>query len=77
MLLISDFCLIVVPIPGSRTRARVQENAAAALIKLSDEDVREIRRIVDAFPVGGNRYPDETSGDVGVDSIPLADWKGE
>jgi aryl-alcohol dehydrogenase-like predicted oxidoreductase len=49
----------IVPIPGTKRRARVDENLAALKIRLSSEDVR---RISDAAPVGagaGTRYPAE------------------
>lgn len=48
----------IVPIPGTKRRKYLEENAAAASIKLSEE---ELKRIDAAFPVGitaGNRYAD-------------------
>jgi aryl-alcohol dehydrogenase-like predicted oxidoreductase len=48
----------IVPIPGSRVRARVEENAAAAAIELSRADLEELEA---AFPKGaaaGLRYPE-------------------
>jgi aryl-alcohol dehydrogenase-like predicted oxidoreductase len=47
----------VVPIPGTKRRGYLEENAAASEVELSDEDVA---RLEDAFPVGaavGDRYP--------------------
>jgi aryl-alcohol dehydrogenase-like predicted oxidoreductase len=47
----------VVPIPGTRSIERLEENAGAASIRLSDE---EDARLEAAFPVGaaaGSRYP--------------------
>jgi len=49
----------VVPIPGTKRKARVDENLAALDVKLS---VEEVKRISDAAPVGagaGTRYPAE------------------
>jgi aryl-alcohol dehydrogenase-like predicted oxidoreductase len=46
----------VVPIPGTKRVARLEENAAAADIRLTDDD---LRRLEDAFPIGagaGDRY---------------------
>ncbi|WP_417503787.1 aldo/keto reductase [Microbacterium sp.] len=40
----------IVPIPGTRSPARVDENSAAAGLGLSDSDLRRIREIL---PVGG------------------------
>jgi len=48
----------IVPIPGTKRRKYLEENAAAASIRLSPE---ELQRIDTAFPKGiasGNRYPD-------------------
>jgi aryl-alcohol dehydrogenase-like predicted oxidoreductase len=47
----------VVPIPGTRSAARVEENVAAAAVQLSDDDLERIRTIV---PGGafGERYPE-------------------
>ena len=67
----------MVPIPGCRSRARIQENAAAAHIKLADEDVREMRRLVDALIPHGERYPESYNTILGADTIPLEKWKGE
>ena len=48
----------VVPIPGTKRVRYLEENAAAADVQLTDEDVR---RLDEAAPVGataGDRYPD-------------------
>ena len=48
----------IVPIPGTKRRSYLEENAAAAAIELSPADVERLER---AFPVGvaaGDRYPD-------------------
>src|SRR4051812_40286616 len=44
----------IVPTPGTRSRARLEENAAAADVELTDD---ELRRIADALPEAtGDRY---------------------
>jgi aryl-alcohol dehydrogenase-like predicted oxidoreductase len=48
----------VVPIPGTRKRTRVEENAAATHIVLSDAELAELEPI--AAKVAGNRYADMT-----------------
>jgi aryl-alcohol dehydrogenase-like predicted oxidoreductase len=51
----------VVPIPGTKRRDRLEENVAAAEVRLTDE---ELERIEAAFPKGataGARYPDMSS----------------
>jgi aryl-alcohol dehydrogenase-like predicted oxidoreductase len=48
----------IVPIPGTKRRKYLEENAAAVDVKLSPED---LRRIEDIFPAGaaaGGRYPE-------------------
>ena len=46
----------IVPIPGTKRRARLEENAAAVDLVLSDDELREI---ADALPeAAGQRYPE-------------------
>lgn len=47
----------IVPIPGTRRIARLEENAAATVIKLSEQDLRRIDAVLAARPVAGTRYP--------------------
>jgi aryl-alcohol dehydrogenase-like predicted oxidoreductase len=53
------FATAVVPIPGTRTRARVAENAAATRLVLDDEDLALLEPIADK--VTGARYQDMAS----------------
>ena len=49
---------VIVPIPGTKRVAYLEENAAAADVRLTDDD---LRRLDEAAPVGataGDRYPD-------------------
>ncbi|WP_175439058.1 aldo/keto reductase [Streptomyces vilmorinianum] len=48
--------LTVVPIPGTRKRSRLEENAAATRITLTDAELAELEPIADR--VTGDRYPD-------------------
>jgi aryl-alcohol dehydrogenase-like predicted oxidoreductase len=53
----------IVPIPGTRRRAHLEQNIAASRIELSAE---ELRRLDEAVPVGaasGDRYPDMSRQD--------------
>lgn len=50
--------LPVVPIPGTRKRSRIEENAAATRIVLGEEDMVLLEPI--ASKVAGNRYADMT-----------------
>jgi aryl-alcohol dehydrogenase-like predicted oxidoreductase len=48
----------IVPIPGTKRVKYLEENAKAAEIDLTDDD---LRRLEDAFPkdaAAGDRYPD-------------------
>ena len=54
----------IAPIPGTKRREYLEENAAAADIELTRED---LERIDDAAPAGvtaGERYPDMSPVDV-------------
>jgi aryl-alcohol dehydrogenase-like predicted oxidoreductase len=53
----------VVPIPGTKRRTYLEENAAALEVELSDDEVGRLER---AFPPGvasGDRYPDMSTVD--------------
>ncbi|KAK0386055.1 hypothetical protein NLU13_5892 [Sarocladium strictum] len=46
----------IIPIPGSTTVPRVEENAR--VIDLSEEEMEELTTLVDGFQTAGERYPD-------------------
>jgi len=46
----------IVPIPGTRRRERVDENAAATAVALSADDVADLDALVERVGVAGNRY---------------------
>jgi aryl-alcohol dehydrogenase-like predicted oxidoreductase len=48
----------IVPIPGSKRRERVEENAAAVEIRLTAEDLREIDALLPPGIASGTRYPE-------------------
>ncbi len=50
----------VVPIPGTRRRQRIDENAAATTVALSADDIADLNALVDRIGVAGERY-DEPS----------------
>ncbi|KAH8834775.1 NADP-dependent oxidoreductase domain-containing protein [Flagelloscypha sp. PMI_526] len=60
---------------GSRTPERLQENAEGALLSLSPEDTREIRDLVEAAEVHGDRYSEQILVHCYRDSLPLDQWK--
>jgi aryl-alcohol dehydrogenase-like predicted oxidoreductase len=47
----------IVPIPGTTKLERMKENAGAAAIELTANDVRQIGEALAAIPVQGDRYP--------------------
>jgi pyridoxine 4-dehydrogenase len=49
----------ILPIAGARSEARIRENCET--IELSADELREIKSILDSFPVAGARYPERTS----------------
>lgn len=48
--------LDIIPIPGTRSTARLDENNAAALIQLTEEEVKELRELVNQTEIPGHRY---------------------
>jgi aryl-alcohol dehydrogenase-like predicted oxidoreductase len=48
----------LVPIPGTKRVRYLEENVAAAEIRLSDDDVDALERAVPRYAVVGDRYPD-------------------
>ncbi|MFJ9854007.1 aldo/keto reductase [Streptomyces sp. NPDC101150] len=57
--------LAVVPIPGTRKRSRIEENAGATRIRLTDQDLALLEPI--AGRVAGERYADMTFTSAGRD----------
>ncbi|MGA6163826.1 aldo/keto reductase [Amycolatopsis magusensis] len=49
----------VVPIPGTKRRKYLEENAASADIELSEEDIAAIEAAAPADAVAGERYPEQ------------------
>jgi aryl-alcohol dehydrogenase-like predicted oxidoreductase len=47
-----------IPIPGTKSASRLEENFGATDVKISDEELREIRKVLDQIPVVGGRYVD-------------------
>lgn len=49
----------IVPIPGTRKLAHLEDNLGALAVRLSAEDLAQLQRILDAAPVAGARYTEE------------------
>lgn len=50
----------IVPIPGTTKKHRVEENAAAADIQLTDSDLQEIEEAASKIEIQGARYPERS-----------------
>jgi aryl-alcohol dehydrogenase-like predicted oxidoreductase len=48
----------VVPIPGTKRRAYLDENVAATELSLSDDDLQRIEELADSTEIAGDRYSD-------------------
>ncbi len=48
----------IIPIPGTKKRARLEENAGALAIRLTGEEIREIDAAAPPGATAGDRYPD-------------------
>ena len=46
----------IIPIPGTKSTSKMDENAASALLQLSDQEVQEIRTLVEGIEIKGTRY---------------------
>lgn len=67
----------MIPIPGSRNIARLEENSSSAYLKLEPEDIKLLDEAVDKADVRGERKPPAFDYLKNEDCIPLSEWKGE
>jgi aryl-alcohol dehydrogenase-like predicted oxidoreductase len=56
----------IVPLFGTRTLSRFEENIAALAVRLTADDLSELNGSRATMPVQGNRYPDEHMRRVGL-----------
>jgi aryl-alcohol dehydrogenase-like predicted oxidoreductase len=56
----------IVPIPGTRRRERIDENAGATALALSADDMADLDRLVERFGIAGERYDDSGMRMVGL-----------
>ncbi|KAL5365144.1 NADP-dependent oxidoreductase domain-containing protein [Aspergillus floccosus] len=61
----------IIPIPGTKSTARMDENAASARIRLSEQEVRDIRALAEQTKVEGTRYPAAVMATLCDDTPPL------
>lgn len=46
----------IVPIPGTKTAERLQENMSAAYVELTETELSELDRMIDGISIAGERY---------------------
>ena len=56
----------MVPIPGTKRRSYLEQNAAAAAIRLSPEDLKRLDEVAPRDVASGGRYPEEMMGLVNI-----------
>jgi aryl-alcohol dehydrogenase-like predicted oxidoreductase len=56
----------IVPIPGTRRRERIDENAGSTALALSADDIADLDALVERIGVAGNRYDDAGMAAVGL-----------
>ena len=55
----------IIPIPGTKRRERLEENAGAADVALTDEDLARIEEAMPRGAVSGERYPEQQMRAIG------------
>lgn len=55
----------IIPIPGTRNRAHLEQNTGAVDVDLTASDISEIEALIDRFPDIGGRYDDRLAKLVG------------
>jgi aryl-alcohol dehydrogenase-like predicted oxidoreductase len=56
----------IVPIPGTRRRERIDENAGSTSVALSADDISDLDHLVERIGVAGNRYDEAGMAAVGL-----------
>ena len=63
----------IVPIPGTRRRRYLDENAASATLALNTDELAELARIVPRSAIAGERYPPERTPNYSTPPLAGAD----
>ena len=56
----------IIPIPGTKSIGRLEENWDSRNIIFTDEELKDLRKVVDEFVAVGTRYPDQMMKQVEV-----------
>ncbi|KAL2812541.1 Aldo/keto reductase [Aspergillus granulosus] len=62
---------MVIPIPGTTRWQNYEENMASLNVSLGEDEVREIRGIIEGADVVGARFPEAWTKHLFVDTVPL------
>jgi len=49
----------IIPIPGTKTIPRLEENWESRDVKFTEEELAELRAVIDSFETSGTRYPEQ------------------
>lgn len=47
----------IIPIPGTKSAVKMDENAASAMLQLSDQELQQIGTLAEEVDIEGTRYP--------------------
>ncbi|KAI9725892.1 MAG: hypothetical protein M1834_009455 [Cirrosporium novae-zelandiae] len=61
----------IIPIPGTTKAGNLDENISSLKIKLTENEIAEIRQMVDAAEVSGDRHPISMMPFLYVDTVPI------
>lgn len=61
----------IIPIPGTKKIKYLEENLGALSVELTQEEEKEIRRLIENAEVHGDRYPEGMGGTLFADTPPL------
>ncbi|KAL5499030.1 hypothetical protein ACEPAH_1548 [Sanghuangporus vaninii] len=55
----------IIPIPGTKSISRLEENWASRDVIFSPEELKELREVIDGFTTSGERYPEQMLRHIG------------
>ncbi|EJC99317.1 Aldo/keto reductase [Fomitiporia mediterranea MF3/22] len=55
----------IIPIPGTKSIARLEENWKSRDVKFTEQELKELRQVIDGLEVSGQRYPDAMMKHIG------------
>ena len=55
----------IIPIPGTKSVPRLEENWASRNVIFTPEELKELREVIDGFSTSGDRYPEQMLKHIG------------